>query len=150
VKTIQLSSTNKMDGAIIEFSKRFIYFDYFYKVPWIWGGRKTSIIPSKKNPSFVRKYSGFCSMAVLNLLYCGCILSFLLRKLMESEKDQDFSIVGVFVLLLIAFTCMIASSYGCMILLHTNIMGSMLFQLRVTKGTYTNNNSFYRSFKIIR
>jgi hypothetical protein len=123
-----------MEEAIIGLSKRFIYFDYFHKVPWIWGGRK--IFLSKKNPSFVRKYSWFCSMVALNLLYCGCILSFLLRKLMESETDSDFSIVGVFVLLLVAFICMIASSYGLVMLLHSNLMGSMLFQFRVTKGTY--------------
>jgi hypothetical protein len=123
-----------MEEAIIGLSKRFIYFDYFHKVPWIWGGRK--IVLSKKNPSFVGKYPGFCSMVALNLLYCGCILSFLLRKLMESETDPDFSIVGVFVLLMVAFICMIASSYGLVMLLHSNLMGSMLFQFRVTKGTY--------------
>jgi hypothetical protein len=121
-----------MEKAIIGLSKRLIYFDYFHKVPWIWGGRK--IVLSKKNPSFVRKYSGFCSMVELNLLYCGCILSFLLRKLMESEKDPDFSIVGVFVILLTVFVCMITSSYGHMMLLHSNLMGNMLFEFRVIKG----------------
>jgi hypothetical protein len=121
-----------MDGAVIGLSKRLIYFDYFHKVPWIWGGRK--ILHSKKNPSFVRKYLGFCSMAVLNLLYFGCIMSFLLQKLMESEKDPDFGIVGVFFLLVTASICMIASFYGHMMLLHSNLMGSMLFQFRVIKG----------------
>jgi hypothetical protein len=78
----------------LELSKRYIYFDYFHKVAWIWGARKT-VISNRKPSSLLPKYPSFCSMIKLNL-YCGCILSILLMKLRGSEKDPEVNIVGVF------------------------------------------------------
>jgi hypothetical protein len=127
-----------MEEAIEEFSKRFVYYDYFHKVPWIWGARKIVIL-NRKPSSLLPKYSGFCSMIALNFLFCGCMLSILLRKLLGSDKDPELSIVEVFLLLLAVFICMMISSLGRMIILHSNLMGSILFQFRITKGTCKKN-----------
>jgi hypothetical protein len=118
-------------------SKRFIYFDYFHKVPWIWGARKTLISNTKPSSSLRPKYPGFCFMIALNLLYFVCILTVLLRKVLGFEKDPaEFSIVGVFLIVLTGVFCMMMCSAGCMILTHSNLMGSILFQFKMTKGKH--------------
>jgi hypothetical protein len=135
VKTgFQATRKIKMEEAIVQLSKRFIYYDFFHKVPWIWGARKTLI--SKRKPSSLRpKYPGFCFMIALNFLYFGCILTILLRKVLGFEKEPaEVSIVGVFLIVLTGAFCMTMCSAGCMILTHSNLMGNILFQFRMTKG----------------
>jgi hypothetical protein len=123
-----------MEEAIQALSKRFIYFDYFHKVPWLWGGRKT-VSPS--HSSVIRKYPGFSIMIAVGLWYTGSIWSILLGLILKSEKDPDnMDIVGAFLLLVIGLFATFIACFGIMMLLHSDLLGHIFMQLRTRKGKY--------------
>jgi hypothetical protein len=122
-----------MELAIVELTKLLKYFDYFHKVPWVWGDKR--MVPSTHQ--FLRKYVGYCSMAFLNLVYGGFVIFILLRQLLSFEKDPDMSIEGIFFLLLIADASICTSTCSHLMLFHSQPLGTLFMRLKIAKGRHS-------------
>jgi hypothetical protein len=122
----------KMEEAILEMKNLVVYFDYLHKTPWIWGGSRRMVVVSSDQP-ILRRYFGFCSMAFLNFVYCGCVVYILLRLLLSSSAE-DVSVEGTLFLLVGGCTGIYNLSFSYVMLVHSQIMGNTLVGLQSRKG----------------
>jgi hypothetical protein len=132
-----------MEEAAVNLVKLYRYYDYFHKVPWIWGVR--GFCTKRGNwIQLLRIFRGFCLMLSVNFVYCGGIVTVLLANLLSSVKDPDMTIVGTFMLLVTGFMGVFCGSSGIVMLLFCDLMGNISIELKIIKGTFFTSYFFIR------